>query len=99
MGIAASKLWAMLPVGRNGAGAHFERRGGGRPCPLLYCAAMFRSKIPAGSTAEEFESRASTLRRIAAELRDPDDKAELLGIALAYEEDAARIRRTANDRS
>ena len=42
--------------------------------------------------AEEFEARAATFRRVAADMKDPDDRAELLRIAAAYEEDAARIR-------
>ena len=45
-----------------------------------------------GVVADEFETRAATFRRIAGEMKDPDDRAELLRIAAAYEEDAARLK-------
>jgi hypothetical protein len=44
------------------------------------------------AVADEFNARAATFRRVAAEMRDPDDRAELLRIAETYEEDAARLR-------
>ena len=46
-----------------------------------------------GAVADEFETRAATFRRIAGEIKDPQDRAELLRIAAAYQEDAARLRR------
>ena len=45
------------------------------------------------SVADEFDARAATFRRVADDLIDPDDRAELLRIATAYEEDAAQLRR------
>lgn len=45
------------------------------------------------SVAAEFEARAATLRRVAEEMRQPDDREELLRIAAVYEEDAERLRR------
>ena len=45
-----------------------------------------------GAVADAFETRAATFRRIAGEMKDPEDRAELLRIAAAYEEDAARLR-------
>ena len=47
-----------------------------------------------GAVADEFEARAATFRRIAAEMKDSEDQAELLRIASGYEEDAARIRQS-----
>jgi hypothetical protein len=44
--------------------------------------------------ADEFEARAATFRRVAEEMRDPDDRDELLRIAAAYEGDAERLRKT-----
>ena len=44
--------------------------------------------------AEQFETRAAALRRVAEDMTDPADRAELLRIAAAYEEDAARIRKS-----
>ena len=43
--------------------------------------------------ADEFETRAATFRRVAEDMRDPDDRAELLRIAASYEEDAERLRK------
>ena len=45
------------------------------------------------AVADEFESRAATFRRVAGDMKDPEDRAELLRIAAAYEEDAARLRK------
>jgi hypothetical protein len=45
------------------------------------------------AVADEFDARAATFRRVAGEMRDPDDRAELLRIAETYEEDAARLRK------
>jgi hypothetical protein len=42
--------------------------------------------------AEAYESRAAALRRAAADLRSPEDRAELEAIAAGYEADAARLR-------
>ncbi|HEY5722912.1 MAG TPA: hypothetical protein VIT45_11380 [Allosphingosinicella sp.] len=42
--------------------------------------------------ADEFAARASTLRRVAGDMKETDDRAELLRIAETYEEDAARLR-------
>ena len=50
------------------------------------------------AVAEEFESRAATFRRVARDMRDPEDRAELLRIAAGYEEDAARIKEAAPTR-
>jgi hypothetical protein len=43
--------------------------------------------------ADEFDARAATFRRVAGDMRDPDDRAELLRIAETYEKDAARLRK------
>ena len=43
--------------------------------------------------ADEFEARAETLRRVAEEMRDPDERTELLRIAAAYQDDADRLRK------
>ncbi len=45
------------------------------------------------SVADEFEARAATFRRIAEDMKDGEDRAELLRIAAAYEEDAAALRK------
>ena len=42
--------------------------------------------------AEAYEARAAALRRAAADLRSPEDRAELEAIAAGYEADAARLR-------
>ena len=44
--------------------------------------------------ADEFEARAATLRRVAEEMRDPDERSELLRIAATYDEDAERLRKS-----
>jgi hypothetical protein len=48
------------------------------------------------SVADEFEARAVTLRRVAEEMRQPDERAELLRIAASYEEDAERLRKASS---
>ncbi len=45
------------------------------------------------SLADEFETRAATLRRVAEEMLNPEERAELLRIAAAYEQDAERLRK------
>jgi len=73
--------------------------------PHILCTAASRGRAPAaiqpamsagitktGAVADEFEARAATFRRIAGEMKDPEDRAELLRIAAAYEEDAARLK-------
>ncbi len=46
------------------------------------------------AVADEFEARAATFRRVAGDMKDPEDRAELLRIAAGYEQDAARLRKT-----
>jgi hypothetical protein len=46
------------------------------------------------SVADEFEARAATFRRVAEDMRDGEERAELLRIAAGYEEDAERLRKT-----
>lgn len=43
--------------------------------------------------AQEYAARAATFRRLAAELRNEDDRAALLAIAFEYEAEAARLKR------
>jgi hypothetical protein len=45
--------------------------------------------------ADAYEARAAALRRAAADLRSPEDRAELEAIAAGYEADAARLRESA----
>ena len=47
------------------------------------------------SMADKFQARAATFRRVANELNDPDERAELLRIAAGYEQDAERLRQQA----
>jgi hypothetical protein len=47
--------------------------------------------------AEEFAARAATFRRLATELNNADDRAALLAIAVQYEAEAARLRRTSKN--
>lgn len=43
--------------------------------------------------AQEYAARAATFRRLAAELRNEDDRAALLAIAAEYEAEAARLKK------
>jgi hypothetical protein len=45
------------------------------------------------SAANEYEARAATFRRLAQDVGDEGDRAELLRVAAAYEKDAARLRK------
>ena len=47
---------------------------------------------PGAEMAESFEARAAALRRAAADLRNPRDRAELEAIAAGYETDAVKLR-------
>ena len=44
------------------------------------------------NVADALQVRAAALRRAAADLRSPEDRAELEAIAAGYEADAARLR-------
>lgn len=43
--------------------------------------------------AQEYAARAATFRRLAAELRNEEDRSALLAIASDYEAESARLRR------
>ena len=47
--------------------------------------------------AQEYAARAATFRRLAAELRNEADRAQLLAIAAEYEAEAARLRKEGGD--
>jgi len=54
---------------------------------------------PEPNIADSYEARATALRRAAAELRNPEDQAELEAIAAGYEVEAARMRKATLSRS
>lgn len=69
------------------------RRAGRKAFGRGYAPRMTAENNKKSGMADEFAARASTLRRVADEMRNPDDRAELLRIAETYEEDAARLRK------
>lgn len=91
-----------LPEARtklNPLAAHIVHRGNQPPLERRYAHRMSAETKKSGGVADEFDARAATFRRVAADMKDPDDRAELLRIAQAYEEDAARLRDAAPIRS
>ena len=83
----------------NRLAAHFVHRGNLKRRTGGYAARMSSEISRKTAVADEFETRAATFRRIAGEMKDGDDRAELLRIASSYEEDAARLRQAAPGRA
>jgi hypothetical protein len=72
--------------------AHIVHRGKPAAPARRYPRHMRAEPKKMSAMADEFDARAATFRRVAGDMRDPGDRAELLRIAEAYEEDAARLR-------